>query len=308
MTVSALNKALLGKIETTPGTDAAPVVGTDAIRIITATPNLDISPLEYDAIKQTYGKLIGPLDERAMTLDVEFYIRSGGALGTIPDYAPILHAAANTITSTANTSVAINPITAIGAARHTATFHYYEDGLLYKFVGAVCSACSIDFPLDNLIRGKATIIAPYLQPTAVAFPAGLVFQSSDPIHPRPADVITDAGTAIKVGTFSFDTGIAGAVRRLIGGAEANVTGRDRSKIAISKDSLGTIGDINRLTNVTAGAFSAVMGTAGNRISLTSAKAYYGTFKSEAQDALMMRTIDLLLAETNGDDAYQILID
>jgi len=308
MTTSALKKALLGKIEPTPDTDAAPVVGTDAIRIITATPNLDVSPLEYDAIKQTFGKLIGPLDERAMTLDVEFYIRSGGGLGVSPDYAPIMHAAAHTITPTASTSVAINPITATGAARHTATFHYYEDGLLYKYVGSVCSACSIDFPLDGLIRGKATIVAPYQKPTAAVFPAGLVFQSSEPIHPRPADVITDAGTAIKVGTFSFDAGIAGAVRRLIGGSDASVTSRDRSKITISKDSLGTIGDVNRLTGVTAGAFSAVMGVAGNRLSLTSAKAFYGTLKSETQDALMMRTIDLLLDETNGDDAYQILLD
>ncbi len=308
MTVSALNKALLGKIETTPGTDAVPVVGTDAIRIITATPNLDASPLEYDAIKQTHGKLVGPLDERAMTLEVEFYMRAGGGLGVLPDFTPIMHAASHTVTSNAGVSVAINPITALGAVRHTSSFYYFEDGLRYNFIGAVCSAFSVDYPLDGLIRGKATIVAPFLAPTAVAFPAGLVYQTSDPIHPKPADVITDAGIAIRVGTFSFDSGIAGAVRRLIGGAEANVNTRDRSKISISKDSLGTVGDVTRLTSVTAGAFSAVTGNPGNRLGLTAAKAYYGTLKSEAQDTLMMRTIDLLLAETNGDDAYQFLID
>ncbi len=308
MTVSALNKALLGKIETTPGTDAAPAAGTDAIRIISATPNLDVSPLEYDAVKQTFGKRVGPLDERAMSLDVEFYIRSGGALGTVPDFAPIAHAAAHTVASVANTSVSIDPVTAIGSARHTASFYYYEDGLQYKYIGAVCSAFSIDFPLDGEIRAKATITAPFLAPTAVALPTGLTYQSSDPIHPRPADVITDAGTAIRVGSFSFDSGIAGSVRRLIGGAEANVTARDRSKITISKDSLGTVADITRLTGVTAGSFSAVMGSAGNRLTLSSAKAYYGNLKSETQDVLMMRTIDLLLDETNGDDAYHILID
>jgi len=308
MTVSALNKALLGKIETTPGTDAVPTAAANAIRIITATPNLDVSPLEYDVIKQTWGKLVGPSDERAMTLEVEFFMRSGGGLGITPDFAPIAHAASHTVTTNAGVSVLIDPITALGAARHTASFYYYEDGLLYKFIGAVCTAFSADFPLDGLIRGKATIAAPFLAPTAAALPAGLNYQSSDPIQPRPADVITDAGTPIRVGTFSFDSGIAGAVRRLIGGAEANITGRDRSKITISKDSLGTIGDITRLTNVTAGAFSAVMGNAGNRLTLSSAKAYYGTFKSEDQDKLMMRTIDLLLAETNGDDAYQIKLD
>jgi len=308
MTQSALNIALLGKIETTPGTDAVSVAANNAIRIITATPNLDISPMEYDAIKQTYGKLVGPLDERAMTLDVEFYMRSGGALGALPDYSPIMHGASHTVASVANTSVSIDPVTAIGATRHTSSFYLYHDGLFYKFIGAICTACSIDFPLDGLIRAKATIAAPFLAPTAAALPAGLAYQSSEPIHPRPADVITDAGTAIRVGTFSFDTGITGSVRRLIGGSEANVTGRDRSKITISKDSLGTVGDVTRLTNVTAGAFSAVMGSAGNRLSLTSSKAYYGTLKSEAQDALMMRTIDLLLDETNGDDAYHILID
>ncbi len=309
MSYSALKTALLGKKETTPGADAVPAAATDAIRILPgAVPNMDVSPMEYDVVKQTFGKRVGPLDARAMSLDVEFYMRSGGGLGVAPDYASILHAASHTVTANAGVDVRVNPITAQGSSRHTSSFYYFHDGLLYKYIGAVCSAYSIEYPLDGLIKGKATIVAPFQEPTQATLPAGLSYQSSEPIQPKPGDSIVDAGTPIRVGTFTFDAGLAGGVRRLIGGEEANVTGRDRSKITISKDSLGTVADVTRLTGVTAGVFSAVCGQPGNRITLSAQKAYYGSLKSEPQDALMMRSIDLLLDETAGDDAYQIVID
>jgi len=306
MPISALNKALLGKIETTPGTDAVPVPATDAVRLATASLTVDGAPIEYDVVKQTFGKMTGPYIGKQLQLDVEFYVRSGGGLGVLPDWAAIAHAAAHTVTSILNTSVRLSPITAV-ATRHTSTFHFYEDGLLFKLVGAVCSSFSMDAPLDGLLKCKASIIAPFATPTAAALPTGLVYQSSQPIRPRPADVVTDGGVALKIGSFAFDTSIAATVRQLIGGSDALVTGRDHPKITFTKDSLGTVADYTRIQAVTGAAFSAVLGVAGNQITLTAPNAKYGSLKSSENNTVEQRDVELWLDETVGDDAYSIVI-
>lgn len=310
MSISAKQSLLLGKIEATPGVDAAPTTVADAIRVI-GRPKLTVNAplMESDALKTTFGKPVaGIVDEQSLQLEVEFYIRSGGVLGAMPDWGPIAHAASHTVTANAGTNVTINPITALGASRHTSTFYWYDDGVLWKLVGAVCSAFAVSAPIDGLATGKATIIAPFAAPVAAALPAGIAYQTSNPIKPKPADVITDAGAAIKVGSFEFDTGIQAAVRNLIGGSDANVTDRPRSKVTFSKDSLGTVADYDRLRQATSGAFQAQFGQAGNRVTISAPKAYYASVGAEAQDNLMMRNIELWLDEVNGDDAYSIVID
>ena len=306
MPVSALQTALLGKIEATPGVDAAPAAATDAIRVISAQLKVDAAPLDVEQLKPTFGKGVGPVHEQSLTLDVEFYVRGSGTLGAAPDWGPIAHAAGNVITANAGVSVSIDPITAL---QRSSTFYFYEDGLVWKLIGAQASGFTIEAPLDGYLRAKATLIAPYAAPVAAALPAGLAFQTSDPVKVKPSDVITDAGAAIKVGSFSFDAGIAARVRQLIGGADTVFDGRDRPKITLTKESLGTVADYTRLTGLTKGAFSAQFGAAGNRITISAPNASYGSVAPGRDNAVMQREIELWLEETTaGDDAYRILID
>jgi len=307
--MSSKNKLLLGKIETTPGTPVALAAATDAIRLITGTFTPGADPREATGIKQTFGNLPHGIIKTMLQLDVEFYIRNGGGLGITPDFAPIMHAANHTVTTNAGVSVLIDPFTGIGATRHTSSFEWYEDGLKWSFNGAMVGGLKIDPPLDGWCKCSASIFAPWADPVAAAsLPAGIVYQVSDRIAVDTTDIITDAGTAIAVGSFAFDTSGAVDVRRLIGNAQAQMTDRPKPNVSFSKASLATVSDYTRLLALTDGAFSAVFGAAGNRATLSSARARYESVKPADDGVRINRDQVVAFYETNGDDAYQIKLD
>ncbi len=312
MSVSTLQKALLGKIESTPGTDSVPTAALNAIRIESGTFTTGIEALANQGVKQTFGDMKSNMIEKQNQLEVSFKIRSGGGLGIIPDYWPVMFSAAHTITintvATVPVSVVMDPITTgPDTARQTSTFYWYEDGLLWKLIGAVATF-QFDAPINGYITGKATIVAPYVAPTTVVLPTGITYQSSDPIKVSASDVVSEAATPISVGTFAFDAGVATDVPHMIGDVQALVTGRDKSSVTFSKRSLATAADFNRLTGLTEAAFLAQFGSAGNRFTLSASAAQYEVVTPAADGLFNNRDITLKLNETVGDDAYQITID
>jgi|GEM_PF-5308578 len=306
--VSAKKKALLGKIDITPGTDPVPTGAANATRIISATPNLDLSPIEQKVISQTFGNLQHGVDAKGMGFDVELFMRAGGTPGTSPDWAPIAHCSGHVVTVNAGTSVVIAPTTpGVGANRRTATFYLYADGLEYKFISAVCSKFSIDAKIGDWLRCKATLLAPYLAPTAVAIPGTLTYQTTAPIKVGTSDVITEGGTAISVGSWSFDAGVSASVHRWIGAEEAQLDDRAKPAIALSKRSLATAADIAAFTGQTQAIFNAQFGAAGNRVTFNAPKASYESLKMSEDGMNTNRDIGLVCYQTNGDDAYSITL-
>ncbi len=305
---NALNKVLLGKAETTPGSAVVLAAGTDAIRIISAKIDVLADVIVNKAVKQTFGDLPHQMATKGLQLDVEFYLRAGSGLGVSPDYAPILHCSNYTVTPTGGTDVVISPHTGVGSTRHTATFEYYEDGMKWSLVGAMATL-KVDAPVNDWVKASASIFAPYADPVAASLPTGISFDASDPIAASQASVVTDV-SAVQVGAFSFDTSASVEVRNLMGGSEARMTSRDKPTITMTKASLATAADFTRLTGMADGAFSAVFGSAGNRVTISAPRARYEKVASVEDGVNMNRDIVLALYETagGGDDAYSIKID
>ncbi|MBK3734950.1 hypothetical protein GAY29_17945 [Azospirillum brasilense] len=103
MALRTRNQALLAKIETTEGVDAAPVPGTDAVLIENLqhsyNPNI-IQTNEHTGSLDSRGPIAG-----GMTVQVTFdvFLKGSGAPGTAPEWGKLLRACgwAETITSTA---------------------------------------------------------------------------------------------------------------------------------------------------------------------------------------------------------------
>jgi len=309
MSVSTKLKALLGKVETTPGTDAVPTGAANAIRVESVGPvQPGIDPIVQKSVKQTWGDDAPDMNAKMMSLEVAFYLRGNGSVGTALDFAPLLHCSAHTVTVNALTDVTVDPITTgPDAARQTSTFYYYEDGLEYQFIGAVASF-SLEAPIGGYLLAKATIVAPWKDPTSVALPGTLTYQSARPIQVKNSDVVTDSGTPIAVGSFAFDSSVATDVTQMIGESQALVTDRPKPAITLTKRSLGTPADITRLLALTAGAFSGVFGSAGNRFTLSAPAAQFESVKPSEDGLFNTREIALQLNESSGDDAYQIVFD
>ena len=297
--------ALLGKAEATPDVDAAPTPALNAIRLATRpsfTP--DFGENEDKSIAQAFGDGKSMLYGKGLKLDVEFYMRSGGGLGVVPDWAAIIECAGHNVVPTANAKVTIDPVTATGTSRKTSTFYYYEDGLLWKFVGAMATF-TFDAPIDGEVRGKASITAPYAAPVETALPAGLAYQTSDFIKVAPTDVVTDSGT-VSVGSYAFESSASIVQRRLIGADQVHMEDRPKPMVTLSKASLGTVADFNRLVNSTTAALHSVFGSAGNRITFDAPQGQYVSIKPTADGIHMNREVGIALR--GRDAAYQIVID
>lgn len=135
MPLKANKKIILCKIETTYGTDATPVVGTDAMSVqnFTCQP-ANVRYAERNQALPYFGNRgqIPVGETMAMEFDVE--IAGAGAVATKPGYGPLMRACGTSETITPTTG----PVTyaPISASEESATIYFNWDGLMHKMLGA----------------------------------------------------------------------------------------------------------------------------------------------------------------------------
>jgi len=134
-------KVILLKTEVTDGTDAAPVVATDALRVLDYQPSFMDADQKVRNIEKAYfgaDPIAMANFKRGATFNMEMH--GGGAAGTAPQWMKALRFAGfGAPVIVATTSAAQSPITdAIPSATHWG----YIDNLLLKTVGARGSVSS----------------------------------------------------------------------------------------------------------------------------------------------------------------------
>lgn len=145
-----LKKVILQKIEVTEGTDAAPVVGTDAIQVINYQPNFISTDAKTRAIEYPYlgsRPVVMAGFRRGSTFSVE--IAGGGAATTVPPWMKLNRIAGWDAGTVGGSNVVQIPVSTIVSATHWA----YVDNLLMKTVGARASMSIVfeddEFPVFN---------------------------------------------------------------------------------------------------------------------------------------------------------------
>lgn len=130
------NAAILAKIETTYGVDAAPVGASDALLISNMSiDQYNANNVSRDLIRPFFGsseQLAGTANI-GVSFDVE--LTGSGALGTAPAWGKLLQACAMTETISAGVSVDYTPNTN-GVSTKSLTVYYHLDGVLHKLLGA----------------------------------------------------------------------------------------------------------------------------------------------------------------------------
>jgi hypothetical protein len=128
------NTAILAKVETTYGTDAAPVPATDAMLI----SNFSINPLKANYIDRNLARpFLGTSDRLIsstyieLSFDVE--VAGSGTAGNAPAWGKLLRGCAFAEVITAGQRVEYNPIS---TGFEGLTIYYYDDGVLHKLLGA----------------------------------------------------------------------------------------------------------------------------------------------------------------------------
>lgn len=299
------DRLLLAKIEATKGTDSVPVVGTNAVRIKSGKITIPTEVLARASVKQTMGPLAHLIGKQTMQLDLEVELQPSGAAGTAPMLGVLLLGCATVETIVGATSAAYEPETT-PASQKSLSIYWYEDGLLYKLLGAV-GKFSFDAAIGAVGGFKFTFMAAYAVPTAVTCPTGAVYQSSSPLVMSSADVIND-GAVIKVGAFGFDDGTDVQHHYATGLSEFVVAGRT-PKMKLTKDSVSTAAEWAALTAGTNAALSATFGAAaGARLILTAPIARRESVNPAERADRHTQEISYGLFETSGDDQYKFLFN
>lgn len=125
------NTLILAKVETTPGTDASPVGGTDAVLVsdFSITP-LDAQNIDRALVRGYFGGSEQLVGTASIKISFTVELAGSGTAATAPQWGDLLQgcAHAESLLSTPN-RVEYNPVS---TSLKTLTIYYYDDGVLHK--------------------------------------------------------------------------------------------------------------------------------------------------------------------------------
>ena len=296
---------VLVKAEAVKGVGETPTPAANAIRVVSATPNIDGTKIERKLVKTTMGAYAHLIGKKMMSAEIVVEMRGSGTAGTPPEYDPLLQACRSVVTNVPATSDAYAPSSA-DASEKTATVWIYHDGQLYKFIGAVCS-CKIDGSMDAIIKMTFSVQAGYLEPTTTAVASGAVYDSTQPIVMSNACIFND-GAVVNVGSFGLDLG-----NELVSHYRTNEDSYsvdDRApELTFNKDSVSTIAEWQALNAMTDMSISITLGTvAGNRCVITAPAGRRVSVKPTEDGVRNTRDLTVGLYESTSDDQWQLLFN
>lgn len=231
------NTAILAKIETTYGVDAAPAGATDALLISNQTINvLNAQNVDRNIIRPFLGnseQLVGT-HYKEVSFDIEFV--GSGTKGTAPAWGPLIRACGFAEVVTAATRVDYTPIT---NGAESLTFYYFDDGALHKLVGARGTATvklaigekpTLSFKFvgkdggDVVLAAPTTDLSPWRIPEVVMDSVSglLTFGAT---HATAVAPVLAAGTTYPSEGITIDLGISTPFNALIGGEKVPITER-----------------------------------------------------------------------------------
>lgn len=306
-------KVFLYKVETTKGTDANPVPANDLILPV-GDPSIQI-PTDADTaegeIKGTFGPGQPVVIKQSLGLEIATRVRGlgqgSGALVNPAIHAALMcsgHAVTTAGNGTSTPREATYVPTSVPANLKSGSGYLYEDGLLYKLLGAV-NNLKFAASMDTLMCTFG-LQAPYAAPTTVALPAWSM-PTQEPFRMTSAlCTISEGGSAVQVASFEFECGPSVENDYATGQNSYDVTDR-APMISIDPKATASTTDFTRLTNATQIALVATFtNSLGETLVFNAPKAVLVEMGSADRAGHITRQKKFQLVEgSSGDDQYSI---
>lgn len=304
-------KLLLSKVETTKGTDSSPTAGSNLI-----LPNGDLSvqvPTEVDTgsgdLKATFGPGLSVVTKAGINLSTTCRVRglgSGTGALTEPMIAPLLRASGHDVVTAGDGSSTARSATytptSVAANLKSVTNYVYEDGLLYKMLGAVCSL-SFEASMNTLVC-KADFQSKYTAPSTASFPS---WTAPDEEVFRMTNALCEVsdGSTIQVGKFTFDCGVTVEEAYETGNHEFQISNREPT-ITLDPLAVASAADWNALINSTSFHLTATFtNSLGETLVFDAPVAVISEISTGDRAGRITREKKFSLKETSGDDQYSI---
>ena len=188
------NTAVLMKVETAYGTDAAPAAATDAmlLRKFTCKP-IDAKMVKVPEVRPYFGMGMDLVGASFVSGSFEVSLASSGTLGTAPMWGRILRACAFAEAVTASARVDYTPIS---TSLEGCTLYYYDDGVLKKALGVRCDITSFKLGFGDVPQMAVKFIGLDGGASAVASPALTLSAWKAPltVNPTNSSLVTLGGS------------------------------------------------------------------------------------------------------------------
>jgi len=298
-------EAILLKVESTQGTDAVPVASTDALLVEDVSWSFaGARMVERNPVKSALGRMQSVYAGTMMECSFKAELKGSGAAGTAPEIGQALRACGLGETIAASTSVAYEPVS---TGHESATLYYYEDGSLYKLLGAYGNV-NFNLGVGEIGYAEFTFTGHLEEYTDVSLPSG-TYDSTVP----PAIInasFSALSYAAAISSLSLDLGNEVVTPSSMSGADGYgdvlISDRDpagsfdpQSELVATKDFVtewqsGTAGPITT---------GSIGGTAGNIYNLTVPTAYYRELAPGDRDNA--RTLDIGFGASGDDSAFDL---
>lgn len=316
---SIQNSVILAKVESTPGTDAAPTAGADAVLIRVSNLSAKIEQMfaERDIVRGSFGAPDKLPYTRRGTITFSVELQSSGAAGTAPPWGDLLIGCGMAETVTAAARVDYTPSS---VNLKTLTIWAYLNGKLEKFVFAVGNfkigmsvggVPTLDFTFQALVASVTAASAPtptlsaWIKPLAV----GAVNTSQLTLGGTYAAGAITGGTGYNFKSFSLDAG--SDVQPLELAAIERIDLYNRSPSINLVADIGGAAIAGYYAGMQAGtptSVGLVHGTAaGQKVMLFAPAATIAGIDDDVQGNVMLNTMDLVPQPTSAfNDDFRIV--
>ena len=303
-------RLILVKIETTYGTDATPVVGTNAI----LCGSLNINPLEGDKVQRNIVRpYLGNQQDIQVTayvkVDFEVELSGSGAAGTAPQYGPLLKCCGFAETLTASTKAEYLPVS---SGFSSCSIYFQADGTKHVLMGAMGSV-SFDVTSGQLPKMKFAFTGLLGTITDNAIPSNPTYTTivAVPVSTTNTTPNTLFGYTPILDSFSLDVANDVKYRNLVGDQRVLITDRKpKGQIKIDAPTIATKDFFTLAKNATLGTFTLQHGqTAGNIIVLDSATNGVGVsnISYADRDNVDQLQMDLSFVPVSGNDDIKLTV-
>ncbi|PKR90870.1 hypothetical protein CXZ10_05840 [Pleomorphomonas diazotrophica] len=301
------NRAILAKIETTPGTDATPTGAANAMLMV----NVSLEPLlgndlSRDLVLPYMGHQGIILDGNYARLTGEVEIAGAGAAGTAPAYGPLLRACGLAEVVTADTDVVYSPVS---SGQETVTIHFNNDGVNQALVYAR-GTVTMDVKPGAIPRFRFVFTGLIGTIADVALPAVDVTDFIKPVPVNKANTTLSLHGASRIAEgITFDLGGQVEPRFLIGAEAVEIVDRQMTGSAILEMvSLATKNWLATAQAHTTGVLALVHGvTAGHIVQFDAPKVQIGRPTYGEKQRILNNTLPLMFLPDTGNDEFTITV-
>lgn len=297
--------AILAKIETAQGEDAAPSAA-DAIIM----SNVTFTPLTGERISRdlmlpylgNQGVVLAGIYGR---LEGDIELAGSGVAGTPPKYGSLLRAGNFAQTVTANTKV---DYTIVEDGTESASVYFVSDKVQHVFVGAKANFAP-NYQPKNYPKWRVTVVGMLGNITDVGvMPVVSKLGWAKPLHVSKANTqMSLHGWPSVAESLSLDVGNTLTPRFLIGDEKVIISNRSSTGTAVVEArSLSTVNWFDKAVNRDSGALTITHGkVAGNIVEITAPAVEIGEPTQGQTDGILNYSLPLDLCAINGMDELKI---